>query len=101
MPKSLSKPKTPDYFFMAIVFALVVFGFVMLASASSNLGKTQFDNSYYYLEHQMLYGLTLGAAGFLVGYFMAYDRWKKIALPLLAVSILFLLALSSPSSAQP
>jgi cell division protein FtsW len=90
MPKSLHKAHAPDYFFMAIVLTLVVFGFVMLASASSNLGKTQFNNSYYYLEHQMLYGLTLGAAGFIVGYFMAYDRWKKIALPLLAVSIAFL-----------
>jgi cell division protein FtsW len=90
MPKSLHKSNAPDYFFMAIVAALVVFGFVMLASASSNLGKTQFNNSYYYLEHQMLYGLTLGAAGFLTGYFMRYDRWKKIALPLLAVSIVLL-----------
>ena len=75
---------------MAIVFALVVFGFVMLASASSNLGKTQFNNSYYYLEHQMIYGLTIGAAGFLLGYFMTYDRWKKAALPLLGVSVVLL-----------
>jgi cell division protein FtsW len=90
MPKTLHKSNPPDYFFMAIVFALLVFGFVMLSSASSNLGKTLFNNSYYYLEHQMLYGLTLGAAGFLAGYFVRYDHWKKLALSLLVVSIIFL-----------
>jgi cell division protein FtsW (lipid II flippase) len=35
----------PDYFFLAIVFVLVVFGLVMLSSASSNLGKTQFNDT--------------------------------------------------------
>lgn len=87
MTKSPSRSRAPDYFFMAIVFMLVVFGFVMLASASSNLGKTLFNDSYYYLKHQMLYGLSLGTAGFAVGYFMYYERWKKFALPLLLVSI--------------
>jgi cell division protein FtsW len=96
MKTSHQKSHAPDYFFMAIVFALIVFGLAMLASASSNLGKTQFNNSYYYLEHQMLYGLTLGAAGFLVGYFMSYEQWKKVALPMLLVSILTLVLVFSP-----
>ncbi len=80
----------PDYFFLAVTFALLVFGLAMLASASSNLGKSQFNNSYYYLEHQLLYGLSLGVAGFAVGYFVPYQKFKKIALPLLVVSIVSL-----------
>jgi cell division protein FtsW len=62
----------------------------MLASASSDLGKTQFNNSYYYLEHQLLFGLTLGLAGFLVAYFVPYQKFKAVAFPLLIVSIIFL-----------
>ncbi len=49
----------PDVFFLAVVISLLVFGLAMLASASSDLGKTQFNNSYYYLEHQIAFGLTL------------------------------------------
>ena len=77
----------PDYFFLAVVISLLVFGLAMLASASSDLGKTQFNNSYYYLEHQIEFGLTLGAIGFALGYFIPYEKFKKIAFPLLIVSI--------------
>ncbi|HVO28774.1 MAG TPA: putative peptidoglycan glycosyltransferase FtsW [Candidatus Paceibacterota bacterium] len=77
----------PDYFFLAVVVSLLVFGLAMLASASSDLGKTQFNNSYYYLEHQLLYGVSLGAAGFALGYFIPYQKFKKFAFPLLIVSI--------------
>jgi cell division protein FtsW len=84
------KGHAPDYFLMALVLALTVFGLVMLASASSNLGRIQFDDSYYYLKHQILYGFSIGMAGFLCGYFIYYQRLKKIALPVLAVSVLFL-----------
>jgi cell division protein FtsW len=90
MARSSRSKNTPDYFSLAIVVALLVFGLAMLASASSDLGKTKFNNSYYYLEHQLLYGLTLGALGFAAGYFISYQRLKKIAFPLLLISIVFL-----------
>lgn len=84
------KGHVPDYFLMALVLALTVFGLVMLASASSDLGKIQFNDSYYYLKHQILFGLSIGIAGFCCGYFIPYQKLKKIALPLLAVSMVFL-----------
>ena len=34
----------PDYFLLAVIVLLVVFGLAMLASASSDLGKTQFND---------------------------------------------------------
>lgn len=87
---SLKKTGQPDYFFLAILFTLVVFGLAMLASASSALGQSQFNDSYFYLKHQLLYGLLPGVVGFLLGYFIPYERWKKIALPLLVIGIIFL-----------
>ncbi len=87
MPRSRNSAGTPDLFFLAVVVALLVFGLAMLASASSDLGKTLFNNSYYYLEHQIEFGLTLGALGFAVGYFIPYQKFKKIAFPLLIISI--------------
>jgi cell division protein FtsW len=90
MAKTSSRTHSPDVFFLTVVVTLLVFGFAMLASASSDLGKTLFNNSYYYLEHQAAFGLTLGLAGFALGYFIPYQKFKKIAFPLLIVSIVCL-----------
>jgi cell division protein FtsW len=90
----------PDYFFLAVVIVLTVFGLAMLASASSNLGKTNFNDTYYYLKHQILYGLSLGAAGFAVGYFFNYQYFKKFAFILLLVSIAALILVFTPLGAQ-
>lgn len=87
---SQKKGHVPDYFLIALVITLTVFGLVMLASASSNLGKVRFDDSYYYLKHQILYGLSIGVIGFFCGYFIYYQKLKKIALPILVVSVIFL-----------
>jgi cell division protein FtsW len=87
---------TPDYFLMAALAILLVFGLAMLASASSDLGKTQFNNSYYYIEHQLMYGLSIGIVGFLLGYYIPYQKFKKIAFILLLVSLIALVLVFTP-----
>lgn len=77
----------PDYLLLAVIFILTIFGLAMLASASSDLGKIKFNDSYYYLKHQILYGLSIGLAGFLIGYSMYYQKLRRLAFPLLLMSI--------------
>lgn len=77
----------PDFFLLALIFVLTVFGLAMLASASSELGRAQFNDTYYYIRHQIYFGLSLGVLGFIAGYFFSYQRLKKFAFPLLLVSI--------------
>lgn len=77
---------------MAILAVLILGGLVILASASGEVGRIKFNDSYYYLKHQVLYGLSIGLLGFLAGYFLNYQRIKKFALPLLIFN-LFLLAM--------
>ena len=86
----------PDYFLMAALCILLVFGLAMLASASSDLGKQLFNNSYYYLEHQLMFGLTIGLAGFLVGYYVPYYKFKNIAFALLLISMVALILVFTP-----
>ena len=81
---------------MAGLAVLLVFGLAMLASASSDLGKTLFNNSYYYLEHQMLFGLTIGGLGFVLGYFIPYNKFKNVAFILLLISMVALVAVFTP-----
>jgi cell division protein FtsW len=81
---------------MAIFAILLVFGLAMLASASSDLGKTQFNNSYYYIEHQLLYGVLVGAVGFIIAYKINYQKWRKIAFVLLLISLALLVLVFTP-----
>jgi cell division protein FtsW len=80
----------PDYFLLALIFVLTIFGLAMLASASSDLGKIKFNDSYYYIRHQIYYGLSLGIAGFLAGYLLSYQRLRRFAFPLLLLGIMAL-----------
>ncbi|MCR4328209.1 MAG: putative lipid II flippase FtsW [Patescibacteria group bacterium] len=86
----------PDYFLMALVLVIVLFGFVMLASASSDLGKVRFNDGYYYLKHQALYGLSLGVLGFILGAFIKYDRYRKVAFFMLVGTVILLLLVFTP-----
>ena len=81
----------PDYIFIISIFLLVVFGLLMLSSASSDLGKIKFNDTYYYLKHQILYGLIIGIIGFFIASGLYYKNLKKIALPFLIVNIILLL----------
>ena len=86
----LKKGHGPDYTFLAIVFLLVVFGLLMLSSASSELGQQNFHDSYYYLKHQLTHGLLPGIALFLLLYFIPYRYHQKFAFLMLLVSIVLL-----------
>jgi len=94
--RSRTKSKRVDYFFVLLVFILTAFGLAMLASASSDLGKLKFNDSYYYLKHQALYGFGLGLLGFFITANIYYRRWEKWALGFLILSIILLVLVFSP-----
>lgn len=94
------KGHSPDYFLFAIVVILTLFGLAMLASASSNLGKIQFNDTYYYLKHQILYGLSFGLLGFIIGYKLYYQNFGKISFLLLLVSLAALVLVFTPLGLQ-
>lgn len=86
----------PDYVFLGFIAILTIFGLVMLASASSDLAKIRFGDSYYYLKHQLLYGFLVGAVGFFVGSVVHYRVWEKLALPILLVGVILLILVFTP-----
>ncbi len=88
--------RAPDYPFLAVTLLLIIFGLVMLTSASSDIGKARFGDSYYYLKHQLLFGFLAGFIGFFIGYFMYYRIWERFAIPLLIVSIVLLILVFTP-----
>jgi len=97
MSYSRLQSSAPDYLFISLLIILIVFGLVMLASASSELAKIKFGDSYYYLNHQLLFGLGPGLIGFFIGLFWYYGRWEKLALPMLLVSLVFMILVFTPA----
>jgi len=86
-----AKPgRKPDIFLMALLALLVLGGLFILASASSELGRIKFGDSYYYLKHQALYGLLPGAIGLIFSFFFPYQNFKKIAFPLFIFNLALL-----------
>src|SRR3989344_2194313 len=84
----------PDQVLVAATFLLVIFGLVMLASASSDLGKLKFGDSYFYLKHQLIYGLSIGLIGFWAAskfYYRYYENFAVIGflLSLMALILIF------------
>jgi cell division protein FtsW len=86
----------PDTVILGVMFFLILAGFLFLASASSDVSKIQFDDSFYFLKNQILKGFLPGIIGFLVGYFMYYRRWKKAAPILLLLNIILMVLVFTP-----
>ncbi|MEY4731917.1 MAG: stage sporulation protein cell division protein FtsW [Candidatus Parcubacteria bacterium] len=87
----------PDYFFLVLVCVLTVMGLVILASASSYLGQSKFNDSYYYLKHQLTNGLLPGMLGFAIATFFHYQRYRKFALFILLANLCLLVLVFIPS----
>lgn len=86
----------PDYIFAAALFIIVLFGLLMVTSASVPISQERFGESYYYLKSQILKGLLPGLALFFIAYFTPYQLWRKLALPIFSVAVLTLIAVFIP-----
>lgn len=82
--------------FIIIFFILILFGLVMLASATSVVGYEHFDDNYYYLKHQLLYGLLPGLILFFICSRIKYTFWQKKAWLLLLITIILLILVFIP-----
>lgn len=86
----------PDYIVLLSTAILVIFGLIVLSSASSDLGKIKFGNSYYYLKHQIFNGLILGTIGFIFCSKFYYQHYKKISVIILAAAVFGLILIFTP-----
>lgn len=81
---------------LIILALLLIFGLIMLSSASSVIAFQNFDDPYYYLKHQLLYGVLLGGLFFFALSRIDYTYWRKIAFPLMVISLVLLLLVFVP-----
>lgn len=94
MPKARSHHGV-DPILLLTVIGLVLFGLMVVASASSVLAERHGDPLYYF-RHQLIFGGTVGLALFLTGIFVPYRWWRNLALPALVISLVLLVLVFVP-----
>jgi cell division protein FtsW len=84
--------KKPDYLILVCFILLLVFGFIALASASSHIGNVDFNDSYYYLKHQLIFGFLPGLVLFFLTLNLNYQFYKSRIFSVLFLLISIILA---------
>jgi len=87
----------PDYTLIILIFVIILFGLVMLSSASGVLGYEKFGDSFWYLKHQLLNGLLPGIILFLILSRIDFRTWKRFSPLLLLFSVGLLILVFIPS----
>lgn len=87
--------RQPDVILLLIVGVIVVFGLVMLSSASVVIGHEQHGDAAYFIKRQIM-SVLIGILIFSVTYRIGYQTWRRFAFPLLILSIASLVAVFIP-----
>lgn len=85
-----------DVLLMLIVGVIILFGLVMLLSASAPSGYATFGDSYYFLKHQTIFGLIPGIGAAIAFARIPYTFWRKHAWNLLIISVVLLVLVFIP-----
>ncbi len=85
----------PDFALIIVVGIILIFGLVMLSSASAVIAYVKFGDVYYYIKHQ-IFALILGLIAFWFISQIDYHIWQKYAFWFLLASIILLLLVFIP-----
>lgn len=84
------------YALIILVLGLVIFGLIMLSSASAPKSFEATGGNYYFFVHQLLAGGIPGLIALAITSFIDYRKWKQFAPILLLVTLGLLLAVFIP-----
>lgn len=90
------KDKRPDSILFGTLAALLILGVLILASVSASLSLEKFGNTYYFLEHQLLFGLLPGIALAFLAYRIRLSTFKKLAPILLLINLALMVMVFLP-----
>lgn len=82
---------------LGTTLVLLVFGLVVLSSAGIVEGQKKFGSAYYYLNHQLLYGVLPGLVLMLLFAKLNYKFWQKISLLVLLGSLVMMVLVFIPN----
>ncbi|MBL7054016.1 FtsW/RodA/SpoVE family cell cycle protein [Patescibacteria group bacterium] len=93
--------KKSDSVFLTTIFLLLIFGLFALASSGAFVSCGKTDDCYFYLKHQIIFGLIPGLFFFGFFSFLNYKFLKKIAPILFIISIALLVSVFIDGIGEP
>jgi cell division protein FtsW len=87
----LMKGPAPDGLLILAVAGLLVFGWIMVYSASALDAEMKYGDQFYFLKRQVLWSV-LGTAAFIISAKLPISFWQKSVRPLFVVTLILLAA---------
>lgn len=88
--------KQIDTTLLSVVGLLLIFGLVMISSAGVIYSQTRFGDEYFFFKRQLFYGVIPGLIALFVASKIDYHVWKKFAVPMFFLAIIFLILVFVP-----
>ncbi|MBI5222013.1 MAG: cell division protein FtsW [Candidatus Magasanikbacteria bacterium] len=92
----MPKEKKADYRLLSYFLILLVFGLVMLSSASVAVGYQKFGDAYFYIKKQLLFGVLPGLLLFFIFAKTDYHLLRKFGLAIYCLAMILLLVVFLP-----
>ncbi len=86
----------PDYVLFSVVVILIILGILILFSVSASISQEKFGITYYFLEHQLLFGLIPGIILAFLIFKIRLDFIKKWTPILLLINLILMLLVFFP-----
>jgi len=86
----------PDYVLVGTTAILIILGILILASVSAPISQQKFGTTYYFLTHQLLFGLLPGIILAFLAFKISLDFLKKWAPFFLLINLILLAAVFLP-----
>lgn len=86
----MEEKKHPNYILLSSIAILMLSGVLILTSVSAPYSQQKFGNTYYFLRHQLLFGILPGLILGFIAYKISLNLVKKYALLLLLGNLLLL-----------
>jgi len=88
--------KHADRLFLFYIFSLLVFGLAALMSASAPAGYEKFQDTYFFVKRQLIFGILPGLVLFLSAARVNYLYFKKLSWPIYILTIVLLVLVFIP-----
>lgn len=92
----MKKFHQPDYQLIILLGVILLIGLIVLTSASAVVGQQKFNDPYFFLKHQLFFGFLPGLFLFIVLSHIDYHFYRRIAVYLFIISLIFLILVFIP-----
>ena len=82
--------RKPDFVLLAVVVIVLLLGAMILSSASATMAQVKYGDTYYLIRHQLIFGILPGLLAGVLAYKIPLSYIRKLAPPLLLISIVLL-----------